>query len=562
MINIIIFTVFFYLLLFSVIGYGIFFRRICFNEANLSDNEGSIYIGFYGLFFITLLSLISSLFVAHNFVFNIFLHVLGILFFVSLSFENKDKYLKNIILISLLLFSALLISKTNDDLSYYHLPFTKYLTEQKIIFGMGHLNHGYNLLSSLFFLNSTFYLPFIKYFSFHFGILFFVVFFNYFLIKEIFSKKNHEIINLLYIFSFAFFNLSFNRLAEHGTDKSGQLLIVILVIKLFQHTCFDKEKFKIKNILFLLPLMAYCISLKTYFLPYVIIGLIIFFMNIKFIVILKKFFFTKSFLSFILLLIFYFTHHFISTGCFISPLPATCFGEKLIWARDINDMINLSIWLEQWAKAGAGPNFRVENVAEYIANLNWISTWIEKYFLVKFLDQLGILFSSFLVVYLLAKNFKYKNIDFLINKKILFFYLMILVIFSIWLLNHPTLRYGGYSIVFLVLSIPMAFLFQIFENRKMLYKNLKFFILFVVVVFNFKNIDRIINEFSRDDIFKFSNFPFYAIKEKDYKAYDFNSNLTIYSAHHCWATPSPCGHVDEKIVVTKKNGYFFINKLK
>ena len=26
----------------------------------------------------------------------------------------------------------------------------------------------------------------------------------------------------------------------------------------------------------------------------------------------------------------------------------------------------MSIWLEQWAKAGAGPNFRVENVKEYI----------------------------------------------------------------------------------------------------------------------------------------------------------------------------------------------------
>ncbi len=61
--------------------------------------------------------------------------------------------------------SALLISKTHDDFSYYHLPFTKYLTEQKIIFGMGNLGHGYKLISSLFFLNSTFYLPFLEYFS-------------------------------------------------------------------------------------------------------------------------------------------------------------------------------------------------------------------------------------------------------------------------------------------------------------------------------------------------------------------------------------------------------------
>ena len=77
--------------------------------------------------------------------------MIGIFYFINYKAKNKQTYLKFILLISFLVFSAVLISKTNDDLSYYHLPFTKYLTEQKIIFGMGHLSHGYNLLSSLFF---------------------------------------------------------------------------------------------------------------------------------------------------------------------------------------------------------------------------------------------------------------------------------------------------------------------------------------------------------------------------------------------------------------------------
>ena len=163
--------------------------------------------------------------------------------------------------------SALLISKTNDDFSYYHLPFTKYLTEHKIIFGMGHLNHGYNLLSSLFFLNSIFYLPKIEFYSFHFTIIFFSYFFNFFVLNEIFNSKNHEIIKFLYLLSFTYFNLSFNRLAEYGTDKPGQLLIVILVIKLLQIVSFEKKENQVKQILFLIPLLAYCITLKTYFLP-------------------------------------------------------------------------------------------------------------------------------------------------------------------------------------------------------------------------------------------------------------------------------------------------------
>ena len=92
----------------------------------------------------------------HNFVHNILLHILGVLSFILIGAENKKNYIKMIFFISVVVFSTLLISKTHDDFSYYHFPFTKYLTEQKIIFGMSILGHGYKLLSSLFFLNSSF----------------------------------------------------------------------------------------------------------------------------------------------------------------------------------------------------------------------------------------------------------------------------------------------------------------------------------------------------------------------------------------------------------------------
>ncbi len=95
--------------------------------------------------------MISSLFVPHNFIHNIILHIIGVLFFIFLKIKNKKDYSKSIFLISLFVLSALLISKTHDDFSYYHLPFTKYLTEHKVIFGMGNLGHGYKLISSLFF---------------------------------------------------------------------------------------------------------------------------------------------------------------------------------------------------------------------------------------------------------------------------------------------------------------------------------------------------------------------------------------------------------------------------
>jgi len=81
MLKFILFILSFYILLFSVIGYGIFFQKIFFNNnVNLKEHQ-NIFIGFYGLFLITFLSIISSLVMPANFAHNIVLHFFRILFF-------------------------------------------------------------------------------------------------------------------------------------------------------------------------------------------------------------------------------------------------------------------------------------------------------------------------------------------------------------------------------------------------------------------------------------------------------------------------------------------------
>ncbi len=561
--NTLIFFVSFYLLLVSVLGYGLLFQTISFGSIRNLNSQKSIYIGFYGLFLITLISLITSLLVPHNFIHNILLHLLGILFFIFLKAENKKQYLKIIFLISFFIISALLISKTHDDFPYYHLPFTRYLTEQKVIFGIGNLQHGFKLISSLFFLNSTFYLPFIKYFSFHFPLIFFLIFFNYFLIREIIHKENHEVSKLLYLFAFIFFNLSFNRLGEFGTDKAGHLLITILIIKTFQTTCLNNNKNSLDNFMFLIPLLAFSISLKTYFIPYLLLGLTIFLLDIKFMKSLKFILISKVFVIFLITLSVYFFHHFISTGCLVSPISITCFGDNLDWARGNKHYAGLSTWLEQWAKAGAGPNFRVEDPLVYIKDFNWISRWLEYYFAEKVLDQLLILISSYLVILFLFKSLIIKNISSVLDKKIIFFYTIILLIFFIWLTKHPTLRYGGYPIVFLTFSIPIALLYQKIQSKEFFEKRLKFLILLVIVIFNFKNLNRISDEFQRADYYKFDNFPFFAILDKEYYSEKTLSGLTIYKTKgHCWNTPSPCTQNIGKFgfKIEKKYGFYFFNR--
>ncbi len=563
MFELIIFFSFFFFLLMSTIGFGFLFHNICFGS-HLNLNEyNSIYIGFYGLFFLISISILTSLFFPHTFLHNILIHLFGVIFFIFSKIKNKKKYLKIISLISIFTISALIISKTHDDFSYYHLPITRYLTEHKIIFGTGNLTHGYKLLSSLFFLNSIFYLPFIEYYSFHFSLLFFLIFFNFFLVNEIFSKKNNDIIKYIYLLAFVFFNLSFNRLAEYGTDKAGQLLMVILFTKFFQITCFDDNKSELKNTLPLIPLIALCITLKTYFLTYILIFLTLLLLNDKFIKIIKYIFFSKSFLFFSISLSTYFLHHFISTGCIISPLSITCFGDNLDWANNRSYYERFSNWLEQWAKAGAGPNFRVDNPNEYIKNLNWFPRWFEYYFMGKVKDQLLIFISSFIVILFLFKNIKSKNIKIFFNKKILFFYSIIIIIFLVWFIKHPQLRYGGYSILFLTLSIPFATFLSKFKDKEFFKKKFKLLLIFIIIAFNTKNFIRINNEFQRSDHYKFKNFPFFSIKEKDYSFEKTNSGLVIYKTKgHCWDVPSPCvqsmGELSLKTV--KTNGYYFIMK--
>ena len=540
----IIFLGFYFLILISVIGYGFLFQSIFYKDSIKNLLYGK-FIGFYGLALITFISYFTNLFYPHGFLHNSIIHIVGFSFGIFYIIEKK-KYvlLKNLILISLLLLLAIFISKPNEDFPYYHLPYTNYLIENKLIFGMGHLNHGYNLLSSIFNFNSTLYLPYIKFYSFHYVYLFFLVFFNYYCLVEIFKDKKIDYIKIFYILSILYFNSSFTRLAEYGTDKPGQLLIVILFIsflKILTRNGLSKN-IAYEKIIFLIPLIFYCITLKAYFLPYFLIFVsLIFFFKKEFYLYFTKFLKNKIFIFCFLFLILMFLHFFISSGCLIAPISQTCFGDIVFWGKDIEAIKSLNTWLEQWSKAGAGPNFRIEDPLQYIIFPNWVDNWVNKYFLIKAGDQIGIyLISVFLIFFSLFKKPKNEKIIKTYNLKL--FFVIQTVIFLVWFLKHPTLRYGGYAACFLFFSIPVTFYLSKFTPRKNFFRNVKFLLILVIVIFNLKNIDRINKEFKRVDIYKYDNFPYYKIKVVKYKILETNSNLKIYSSQgdQCWATPSPC----------------------
>ena len=81
----------------------------------------------------------------------------------------------------------------------------------------------------------------------------------------------------------------------------------------------------------------------------------------------------------------------------------------------------------------------------------------------------------------------------------------------------------------------------------------------IFLVFNLKNVSRIYNEINKADEYTYKNFPFYAITENLLK---FNYDFIIYSTiHHCWASPTPCRSISNKIDVKKRMDiYLYINQ--
>ena len=74
--NIYYFFLFYFLIIFSVVGYGLFFSYVTSTQ-NISKSFG--YSGLLGLFFLTIYSYLSNLILAHGLIHNSIILLLGII---------------------------------------------------------------------------------------------------------------------------------------------------------------------------------------------------------------------------------------------------------------------------------------------------------------------------------------------------------------------------------------------------------------------------------------------------------------------------------------------------
>ena len=543
--NLFYFISFYFLFLFSIVGYGNSFKNIFrLKENNLG------YLGIFGILTLIIFTYFINFFIPIYPILSLFLLIFGISLFIKFLI-NDFKILKKdftiLIFVFILLIIFILNAKNHDDFPYYHFSYINIITQLENVFGLGNFNHGFRTPSSIFYLSSVFNLPGTDYNLIHLSPVYFLGFTNFIFLKKIHlnlkNKENFSVI-LLSIMSLALINIFFYRMAEHGTDRSAQIIILLIFLEIIE---FIKKKYlDDEQLNKLIVLITLAISLKAFYLIYIILffPLIIFQKNkINFFIklIASKIFFVCSLFFFILI-----TINFMNTGCFVYPLAMTC-NENLLWSISLAEVNHMNEWYQLWSKAGASPNYIVDNRSDYISSFNWLNNWIHVYFFNKVSDFL--LGLTFLITIIFILFFK-KNLNFksFTNKKIIILYLILILLFIEWFYNHPSLRYGGYHLIALLIFIPFAlFLDSKVKFSKGLTIKINVILLIILLVFSARNLNRISKEIKlyNYDIFKNASY------NKEFKNYEILNK--ILEVKRCNLLNNSC---KEKNIKYKK----FINK--
>ena len=549
---------FFYLAsILSTLGYGLYFQRII----DIPNNKKCLgYSGLIGVFFLTIYSYLSNFFYAHSIYHNLIILFVGLIFFylsyIKRLFSKTE--IKFLVILFSIIFISFLISKTHDDFPYYHFPYTYYLTQSSSIIGIGSFNHGFRTPSSLFYFNSLFYLPIIKYYLFHigsaiiFGSAIYIFFSN---IRESIKKKKINYIYYFDLFSLIFILVFFYRLSEHGTDRSAQILMFLIFTEIFRILIL--KKITIYEISILSILFSITISLKAFYFLYGLLlfpTLFIILKNNNFKVFLKKICFNKAFYFSILLIILVLITNFFNTGCLIYPISTSCL-LSFDWSIPLKEIDKMALHYENWSKAGMTPTFKVEDPSNYVKDLNWINGWFNRYFLYKVSDFLLSLTVLTLVFrFTFFSNMKKKIY---LKKEILLIYLTLVILFIEWFINHPTLRYGGFSLIAVLFFIPASLLIESYNQRLKLIKKKTFIIILIgVTIFTFRNVDRIIQENKKYNYNVFTN-PYFNVDNARFFRIETKINNLINNYDDCQNYKKKCKNKNDYVVTEKLNKYIF-----
>ena len=563
------------------------------DKTNLSLSEQ----GFYGLIFISFLTLLFNFFfkidqnLASAFiiipVIQIFLE------FKKFNFELVKKIILHSTTISF--FSLIFISFDNvyrPDAGIYHLPFTKIINDFKIFFGVVSLNPVFGVTSIMQYSSAFFNNLLFKDVGVTIPLALLTIYLIEYFCSQFFSKDKNYSYKFFLFLVITYVFLEMNRYSEYGNDNPAHLALFYLVTLLLRNNFTLKERINFK----LFTLVALFIFLNKLFFIFILLIPTIFWLRNK-LYLSRKYFPLFSIIFFSL----WITKNIIISGCFFYPVKITC-NDKLSWYSNDPKFIiaaeNLSQFSELHAKNWKGIvddkkfiNYQnnlkeKENFLEYF---NWLRSdkisKSPKYGFVKIFNNY--IFIILIALFLIVKfrNGKIKKSKYNLNLNLLFFISLASTILLLYKL--PLGRYGtSYFIIllfffFTFINNDLSFLRKTWVN-----KFLSFLVIFTGSIFLIKNTFKIVKNIdanfyqkpwpriyeNKEDLKalnSLSNQPVimkYVEKNKTLKIYYVN-NLNYWTSDRsktCMYNQSPCAQTSKNFntfKVSKTNTNHFIIKL-
>lgn len=481
---------------FSLAGYGLIYNHKKVHRCNYENF-------FYGILTYLCLGFFLNIFNINNSFINILIHLFGLLLFFYKS--EKNIFFKNFWILTIF-FLGLLVSKTHEDFVSYHYQTIINIVEKKLIIGEANLKIEFGQASLFSYVQSLFHTKYSDYkLIFIPSYLIYVSSIGYLIVNSLDDKKNNY--ERLYCIFFALLIITkFSRLAEFGYDYIAQFILIICGHKIF----FSEDKKDLHTTIIFFSIACLIKPVSLFFTPILLW---------KLRKILNEIFFKKK-INTILILFFiiitFMSNSFIRTGCLFYPVDKLCFQKNLVpWSAKVELKENRQV-IEVWAKGFFHQNKtnykKIDNINDYLKNLNWVKYWIKLHFFYKIFEYLLIILLIFLVLIFISKKIKKKY----------FFYEFLFSTFAVlfWFSFVPQFRFGLalIGILFYYIFINLTPWQLILSNKK-----IKILFLMAILIFNFKNILRIQSELSREDRYKFINFPWFNERINDVS---YNSVIT------------------------------------
>jgi len=492
LINIFLFSFFASIYLFCA---GIFFYTKKDNE-----NDG-IYISiFFGACILSFIAVFLNFFVSLNPTINTILFVTVTIIGFVLIFKKEIFYklIKCCILIALI--STLILyfdTIYRPDANLYHLPYTRIINDNKIIFGISNVHFRFGHVSILQYLNAIFNNILFK----EKGILIpaAVIFSStvlYFYDEIIHNISKSKIYSYYVFLLLAYTLFGYNRYSEFGNDTIAHLFFLI-ISSYFLKTDFKKDV-NAQEFIKISILSLFCFMSKTGLIFVFFIPLYILIFNFR-----KEYLLNYLNIFILIIALSWFAKNIITSGCFIYPIEITCL-ETLQWfSNDSNYLISAqaqSLDNEAWTKGWVNYNGAQVSQEYYVKNFFWLKTWFSIHGLL-IIKKLSIFIFILTIINFYLKRIEANDnsVEIKLDKKIVFLFFLSLFCTLMWFLRFPIFRYGSSYIVVLIICIYTIFAIKnrlIEKNIQKLTKYLTILLIIFFTLFSLKHTLRIYKNYN------------------------------------------------------------------